>query len=99
MRYLIVLLAVLAGCASVEQRNRERERAEMAKKLYAALLQKKCQEYGFAPNTTAFSNCLMQLDLAVKRSAARSAEAERREPLWQYPAVRCVPSGGGVVCF
>ena len=56
MRYLILLL--FAGFAHAQ---------EIGSPEYFSVLHERCGQYGFEKGTTAFSNCVMNLDQIVKQ--------------------------------
>lgn len=65
MRYILLLL--LAGCVSAEERNQR----------YAEAIYNQCEAYGFKKGTADFSKCVMQTDLA-NRQAWQAQEIERQ---------------------
>jgi 1,6-anhydro-N-acetylmuramate kinase len=79
---LVAVCAVssLLGCATPEQRYAEQQRqAEQRRATEERLrqaVQARCRGYGFEPQTTAFSQCAMQLDQAF-RQAAMALQARR----------------------
>lgn len=76
-----IAIAGLAGCSTREQRQREvaqRAQAQIAAaESIRSGLENRCRGYGFQPGTTAFAQCLMQLDQALQQVAA--AQAARKE--------------------
>ncbi len=70
----------LMGCSTPEERYAEQQRQAEQRRATEERLRRtvetRCRGYGFAPQTTAFSQCLMQLDQAF-RQAAMALQARR----------------------
>lgn len=73
-------LGALSGCTTPEQRyveqQRQAEQARATEERLRQTVQARCRGYGFEPQTTAFSQCVMQLDQAY-RQAAMALQARR----------------------
>lgn len=67
----LVLIAMLAGCQTMTPEERRAADGQT------------CRSYGFRPQTDAFANCLLQLEL--DRRAARRAAFD--EPFYGPPLV------------
>ena len=92
MRYVLLLL-VLAGCASQEQIERRQQqeelRAEQNERIYLRALTNRCNQFGFQTGTQDHSNCMMRLhqqnraNMGAANAAAiqgyAAEEAARRE--------------------
>lgn len=76
MRNLIVLL-LLAGCATAEQKERELRAQEDA---YWRHVFAQCRAYGHAEGSEAFKTCAMQVDLANQQQS----EAQRQMLMQEY---------------
>ena len=74
MRYLIVL-ALLAGCASQPQPTPEEQA-----RAYTEGVNAQCRSYGFTPGTADFRDCVMRIDMANRQAF----EAQRQMLLQQY---------------
>lgn len=61
----------LAGCATPAQRAQ-------ARLMHARAA---CENYGFTPNTAAFSNCVMRADLAAQARQSERRAAEDSVPI------------------
>ena len=80
---ILVLGLLLSGCADYLS-EREREREENRRLAYEQQMRSDrstCIGYGYKPDTTQFSNCLMQIDMQ------RKAEI-RRQKMLECAAVR-----------
>lgn len=77
MRYL-VLLFVLAGCATPEQiqarRDAEAYQQEAQRQAYRDRVYGQCRAYGFSEGTDQFRNCLMQVDQANQQQNAATRQ-------------------------
>ena len=73
-----LVLAAISGCATPEQiaaeQRRKAEQQNAARAQMRLAIEGKCRSYGFTAGTTAFSNCLMQMDQQVQ-AALREARA------------------------
>jgi hypothetical protein len=88
MRYLVVLI-LLAGCVSPEERARRQE-------LRIAQLQGQCRAYGFGYNTPEMAQCIMQLDAQARQNqaAATAAALSTSQELIQSSGPRPIPQQG-----
>lgn len=60
MRY-VIFLALLAGCATPEQE------IEAEREAYRNAVHSQCRNYGFAPGSPQYSDCLMRVDMAYRQ--------------------------------
>jgi hypothetical protein len=89
MRKLLTLLLAstvllsISGCTTPEQRYAQEQRKQAELRAAAAQKQRalegQCRSYGFEPRTTAFSQCLMQLDQAQRQAALAQRQSQAQE--------------------
>lgn len=75
MRFIALSLLVLAGCATDDRANHERQAAE-----YRAGVEGQCRAYGFTEGSPEFRDCLMRVDMTNRQAY----EANRQMLLQQY---------------
>jgi membrane protease subunit (stomatin/prohibitin family) len=93
-----IAIAGLAGCSTREQRQREvaqRAQAQIAAaESMRSGLENRCRGYGFQPGTTAFAQCLMQMDqLASQAAAAQQARKQQEGRCADIQAQACLTPG------
>jgi len=82
---IVVLGLLLSGCADylAEREKLKLEKKQLAYERQIKMDKQTCEHYGFKKNTSEFSNCLMQIDIArkenIKTRKMLECEAVRRD--------------------
>lgn len=104
MRAYLLVLLVLVGCTTPEQRA-----AQQAQ--YVSALKQRCYAYGFKADDPALPNCVMRLDMAVRQAKAAN-DAQSQALAMQYltapaqqqtvqpgrPSINCWRDGDNLTC-
>ena len=81
--FAVLAMTLITACTTPQQRyaQEQRKQAELraAAEQRQRALEGQCRNYGFEPRTTAFSQCLMQLDQAQRQAALALRQSEAQE--------------------
>ena len=84
-----LLLALMAGCATPQQKAEQRAADEQQRaKEYRVMVENQCFAYGFKPNTAEWPRCLMQVDMANRQQDAARRQMIQQEYVRQQGILR-----------